>query len=287
MEGYVREAARRRAQLVIAPEAILDGYVCGAVPDVTKERMMSIAQTVPDGAYLVRAAKLCQELGIYLVFGFLEKRGDELFNSCALFDPQGNILANYRKVNPANAAFIMPGQELKTFDTPFGRIGLLICSDRHTVENFATLGVQGAQIIFLPLDGGGGSKNTSILSQRARDNSCAIVMANTWSAAIIDWTGDVALEKYETECVSVGRINLGSMPAVDNRAQFFERRPELYGPLTASSPDGRYFDENGPTEREKKRRADWNAKLHEYEMKLPHNAKSADSPNRLPNSHEN
>src|SRR5580700_3658182 len=61
LEAYVREAARRRAQLVVAPEGVLDGYPAGADPDVTKKRMLSIAQTVPDGPYLKRAAKLCRE----------------------------------------------------------------------------------------------------------------------------------------------------------------------------------------------------------------------------------
>ena len=56
MEEYVREAARRRAHLVIAPEGILDGYVCGADPNVTEEGMVGIAQRIPDGPYLKRAA---------------------------------------------------------------------------------------------------------------------------------------------------------------------------------------------------------------------------------------
>ena len=54
MEEYVREAVGRRAQLVVAPESVLDGYVCGADPEVTKERMLEIAQTVPDDPYLAR-----------------------------------------------------------------------------------------------------------------------------------------------------------------------------------------------------------------------------------------
>ena len=49
MEEYIREAVRRRAQLVVAPEFVLDGYVCGADPEVTRERMLEIAQTAPDG----------------------------------------------------------------------------------------------------------------------------------------------------------------------------------------------------------------------------------------------
>jgi predicted amidohydrolase len=270
LEAYVREAVRRRAQLVIAPEAILDGYVCGTDPTVTRERMFTVAQRVPDGPYLRRVARLCRELQIYLVFGFLEKAGDDLFNSCALFDPKGDILAKYSKVHPANESFITPGRELRTFDTPFGRVGFLICSDRGIVDNFSTLGAQGAEIILLPMDGGGGHENTAVLRQRARDNYCSIVVANTWSAAIIDPRGEATLEKYESECVSVGRLYTYDLPRGEKRGRFLERRPDLYGPLTQPGPTTSLFDSSGrPTSREEERRATWRKNLRDAKTGEP------------------
>jgi predicted amidohydrolase len=65
LEEYVREAARRRAQVVIAPEGVLDGYVCCAAPDVTREKMLAVAQEVPDGPYLRRAAALSRWYDVY------------------------------------------------------------------------------------------------------------------------------------------------------------------------------------------------------------------------------
>ena len=76
METMAREASGRRAELVMAPESVLDGYVFNEDPTSTKEDMLKIAQTVPDGSYLGRAGVLCLELGIYLIFGFLEREGD-------------------------------------------------------------------------------------------------------------------------------------------------------------------------------------------------------------------
>ena len=146
LEAYVREAARRRAQLVVAPEGVLDGYPAGADPDVTKERMLSIAQTVPNGPYLKRAAKLCRELDIFLVFGF-GKGGGRSVQRLRDVRPAG---PDHRPLSqgppPRGESFIMGGRELKTFSTPFGRVGFLICEDRGVVDNFATLGAQGIQI---------------------------------------------------------------------------------------------------------------------------------------------
>src|SRR5262249_4557137 len=150
------------------------------------------------------------------------------FNSCALFGPDGKIVAKYSKVHPTAESYITPGRELKPFDTPFGRIGFLICSDRGVVDNFSTLGAQGAEIILIPMNGSGGPENTNLLRQRARDNHCSIVVANTWSCAIIDHRGEISLEKYETECVGVGRLFLYDIPKGSNRTKFLDRRPDLY-----------------------------------------------------------
>lgn len=153
LERYVREASRRDAQVVVAPEAILDGYVCYAAADTTRERMLEVAQTVPDGRYIVKARKLSRELEIYLVFGFLERLKEKLFNSLVMIDPQGEILAKYSKVYVGGESYITPGLELKPFDTPLGKLDFLICTDRTVPENIRTPGVQGAEIVFLPMDG--------------------------------------------------------------------------------------------------------------------------------------
>ena len=124
VEAYVREAAGRRAELVVAPESVLDGYVFNADPTSKVEDMLEIAQTVPNGAYIQRAGALCRELGIYLIFGFLERLADELFNACVMLDPHGEVIAHYRKITTAGEYAIAPGRELQPFDTPLGRLGL-------------------------------------------------------------------------------------------------------------------------------------------------------------------
>lgn len=262
LEGYVREAARKRAEVVVAPEAALDGYVCAHAPDVTREKMLAIAQQVPDGPYLQRAAALSRELGIFLVFGFLEREGDELFNACALFDPSGEVIGRYRKVHPDIEMFISPGRELAPVDTPLGRVGFLICSDRHTVDNFSTLGAQGAEIVFIPMNGSLGPEQIPVLQQRARDNGCSIILANSWSSAIIGPCGELYLTKIETECVGLGRLYVYHTPKGADRHQFTGRRAELYQPLLENREAEPWFDDRGrPTPMAEEKRADWQREL--------------------------
>ena len=148
-------------------------------------------------------------------------------------------------MHTAGEAFITPGKELAPFDTPLGRVGMLVCKDRSVPENFRALSVQGAEMVFLPMDGAGGPTNTETLRQRAKDNVCWIVVANTWSCAVIDPTGDVYLEKYESECVSVQRMGPDDQAKEGLRAKFKHRRPDLYDPIAETLEDGHFYDETG------------------------------------------
>ena len=244
MEAYVRAAAGRRAEVIVAPESVLDGYVFNEDPTSRVKDMLKIAQTVPDGVYIRRAGALCGELGIYLVFGFLERQDQALFNACVMLDPQGEVIAHYRKITTAAEYAIVPGKALHPFDTPLGRFGFLLCSDR-TADNCSVLGVQGAQVIFIPMDGSGGPENTDKMRWRARDNNCWIVIANTWSAVILSPSGESHLEKYETECVSVQYLRLPKGGKNQRQNRFVGRRPDLYGPLVECAQEGQYYDENG------------------------------------------
>ncbi len=256
LEAKAREAAGRRAKLILAPESVLDGYVFNEDPTSTKEAMLEIAQTVPDGEYLGRAGALCRELGVYLIFGFLEREGEDLFNACVLLDRDGGVLAHYRKVTTAGEFDITPGKELRPFDTPLGRVGFLLCSDR-AADNLRTLAVQGAGVVFVPMDGAGGPENTDKMRWRARENGCWIAIANTWSAVLISPSGEPHLEKYEAECVSVQELRLPQA----SRNSLATRRPDLYGPLTETGLEGSFYDAGGNlTERALARREEQRAR---------------------------
>jgi predicted amidohydrolase len=210
LESFVREAAGQGATVVVAPEAVLDGYICGAAADATRERMLEVAQPIPDGPYLKRARALCTELGIYLVFGFLERRGEDLRNSCAMIDPHGEVVGNYSKVFPNGEMFITAGRELRPVDTSLGRVAFLICADRVIGAHWPPYGAQDADIVFLPMDGAGGPDNTRTMQGHAREHGYWILIANTWSRVIVDPAGEVKLEDYTTEGVSVVDVDLAA-----------------------------------------------------------------------------
>jgi predicted amidohydrolase len=96
-------------------------------------------------------------LKIYLTIPLLERVGDvparspsdgsldaaaaeampKYFNSVCLASPDGKLVAHYRKLNPwpyPEKSWATPGDRgLQTYDTEYGRVGLAICFDIHTI----------------------------------------------------------------------------------------------------------------------------------------------------------
>src|SRR5687768_16532743 len=75
LERAAREAARKGAELALAPEGFLEGYVANvqANPGVTEERYFGVGESL-DGVLLNRVRGLAQVLKIYLGTGFAERR---------------------------------------------------------------------------------------------------------------------------------------------------------------------------------------------------------------------
>ena len=99
-----------------------------------------------------------KRLGLHLVVPFYERAmAGELYNSAALVDDSGELRGVYRKHHlPMSSHFnekfyFRPGNTgFPVFDTPLGRIGVMICYDRHFPEGARCLGLNGAEIVFNP-----------------------------------------------------------------------------------------------------------------------------------------
>ena len=147
----VREAAAGGARIVVLPETAITGYVSQdlrwnwhvAGRPIDKafrgKDPLPYAQTVP-GPATDHFCALAKELGIYLTIPLLERTADDpprFFNTVCLADQQGKLALHYRKLNPwpfPEQSWATPGDRgLATFDTEYGRVGLAICFDIHTI----------------------------------------------------------------------------------------------------------------------------------------------------------
>lgn len=111
------------------------------------------AQAMPGPAeeYLCEVA---QKNGLWLVPGSLCERLDgKVYNTAPVIDPDGNVVARYRKQFPyyPYEKGISPGNECVVFDIPgAGRLGMSICYDMWFPETTRSMAAMGAEVILHP-----------------------------------------------------------------------------------------------------------------------------------------
>jgi len=154
---FIRRAAAEGADLVVLPELANSGCDLG-----TRDQALDLAEEIPSGPTVRAWSEEAEEFGVCVVGGLLEKEGDTLYNSAFLVGP--GVLGRYRKTHLWDKEKLRyePGRELPVFDTPLGRIGVLICYDIWFPEAARTLALKGAQILCAPSNAPTtGSPNTS------------------------------------------------------------------------------------------------------------------------------
>ena len=125
--------------------------------------------------------KVCEkakETKMYVIFSFREIEGKRKYNTDIIISPSGKIVGKYRKTHLTYKeldAGIVPGDELKVFDLPFGKIGILICWAQWFPDAARELAKKGAEIIFVSTAG----DPECLYRARAYENGVFVVVAGT------------------------------------------------------------------------------------------------------------
>jgi len=207
IEEVVRNhaAAYPWIDMYIAPELALSGVVHFA--DVTAKQLADASQPVP-GPRIERMQRLAKKTRKWMVPGSIWELGDDgtRYNTAVAINPDGEIVAKYRKMYPWLPYEIGTGtgNEYCTFDVPdVGRIGLAICYDTWFPEVSRTLAWMGAEVIVRPTLTPTSDREIELVMSRANAafNQCYFVDVNgcgPWGggrSAIYDPNGRV-LQEY-------------------------------------------------------------------------------------------
>jgi predicted amidohydrolase len=147
--AYIRQAARDGAKLVMLPETYPGPY------------------TVPVNYSPHEAlAAVAGEEKVYVVGGAVEYvRPDDVghapcYNCLYLYGPDGRRIGKYRRTTPPGPWIYEGGKfwdfkyqeadELPVWDTEFGKLGILMCSEVYVPELSRMMALQGARITLLP-----------------------------------------------------------------------------------------------------------------------------------------
>jgi 5-aminopentanamidase len=236
-ERFAREAAAKGAQVIVAPEGYLEGYVGNEkrTPDLEWNGYSAKAAEPLDGPILSKVRALAKELRVYLMLGFAEKRDGKVFNSAVMFSPAGAVASHYSKSHTMNdEPFNTKGKAFPVAQTEHGKWGTLICFDRQVPETARMLALAGADTIFVPAWGGYGEMNDLMMRVRAYENGVNLAFVHPKRALLIDSGGNViAQSEGEQDQIVMGRMTVS---AKRKHSMLKYRRPELYGPLTQTAP---------------------------------------------------
>jgi N-carbamoylputrescine amidase len=152
IEG-IRAAAAKGAQVVCLQELFGWYYFCQR----EDHAFFDLAEPIP-GPSTERLCTIAKELGVVIVASLFEKRAHGLYhNTAAVIDADGSYLGKYRKMHiPDDPQFyekfyFTPGDlGFRTWETKFGKIGVLICWDQWYPEAARLTALSGAEILFYP-----------------------------------------------------------------------------------------------------------------------------------------
>ena len=256
IEGFIEQAAKQGAQVVLPPELLQGLYFC------VEEKDFHFDKAYPAATHPVvtRLSALAKKLGVAIPTSIFERDGQHFYNSLVMIDSNGETLGVYRKSHIPDGPgyeekfYFRPGNSgFKVWDTKFGKIGVGICWDQWYPETARCMMLMGADILFYPTAIGTEPDNqdldTKDLWQRAMighavSNVVPVVAANRigtehnqtfyGSSFIADQRGEKVKEFGRTEeGVLTATFDLAEVRR--NRASFGffrDRRPDLYGVIT-------------------------------------------------------
>jgi len=152
-EWKIREAAGLGAQIICTQELFRSQYFCRE----ENHELFALAEPIP-GPSTDALGRLARELGVIIVASLFERRAAGLYhNTAAVIGADGEILGLYRKMHIPDDPlyfekfYFTPGDlGFRNFDTPFGRVGVLVCWDQWYPEAARVSSLYGANILFYP-----------------------------------------------------------------------------------------------------------------------------------------
>lgn len=237
-------AALAGARLIVTPEMGTTGYCW-----FDRAEVAPFVETVP-GPTTDRFTALARKHDCYIVIGLPEIDSDGVYFNCAVLIGPDGVIGRHRKSHPyiSEPKWAAAGDlGHQVFDTPIGRIALLICMDIHFVETARLVALQGANVICHISNWLAERTPAPYWISRAFENGCYLIESNRWGmertvqfsggscviapdgtvTAVIDGGDGFALADMDLDAARARRVG--------GEAVFAQRRPELYAGLLSDT----------------------------------------------------
>lgn len=147
LEQAAQESADQGSSLLLSPECGVTGYNL-SLPDAQSVAIAS------DGAEADQIARTAQQHGIAILYGYIERENNQLYNSVQLLDDNGKPILHYRKTHlwgDLDKQLFKAGDQLAPIVSYKGwYLSTLICYDVEFPETVRSLALAGAQLVLVP-----------------------------------------------------------------------------------------------------------------------------------------
>lgn len=135
VQKLVEQAAGLGAKLIVTPEYGLGQQYLEPTPELGE--VPADSSSWDDDDFIKMFSKQAKQLGVYVAIDLQTYTGQQpglkKHNSLVAFGPGGKVLARHHKFElfDSEAKSLTPGTDVTTFETPLGKVGLLICADLY------------------------------------------------------------------------------------------------------------------------------------------------------------
>ncbi|MEQ8387771.1 MAG: nitrilase-related carbon-nitrogen hydrolase [Alphaproteobacteria bacterium] len=158
------DAARLGARIAVFPEAFVSAYprgldfgaVIGARSPEGRDQYRRYYDSSVDipGPHMDRLGEIAKSTGLYLVVGVIERDNGTLYCTVVFFAPDGTYLGKHRKLMPTGSERLVwgfgDGSTMPVIETPYGRLGAVICWENYMPLLRTAMYAKGIQIYCAP-----------------------------------------------------------------------------------------------------------------------------------------
>lgn len=148
----MKKAAAGGASLIVFPEIQLSPFF----PQFPDQDVLEFVMR-QDDQRITGICNTCRDNHIYAVPNFYIDEDGKRYDMSLLIDDDGSIIGKQKMVHVAQCeqfyeqSYYTPSDEgFLVFDTKLGKIGIVVCFDRHYPESIRTEALRGAELILIP-----------------------------------------------------------------------------------------------------------------------------------------
>lgn len=240
----IETAASQDADLIFFPEIQLSPFF----PQYEKRNAGQYLLSL-EHEYIQEIKSMCRKYKIMVSPNiYLEENGRN-YDASLLISKNGELLGISKMVHIMQSRYFYeqdyytPSEDgFKVYDTPMGKIGIVICFDRHLPESIRSCAVLGADLVLIPTANIEGEPLDMFeweIRVQAMQSSVAIAMCNrvgkedqlhfVGQSIVVDSSGEVITKASGSEQLLYAEVDLAQSGEMRKKNPYFLlRRPEFY-----------------------------------------------------------